>query len=217
MTIVSRLASDLSRLGRESDMLDTIVTMMGDELLDAPATNGMSRRAVVAGLADSGFSLAAAVESALGESALGNPAVGTAPDDVRARFRESGRVFAAAADRLDQLADDVVLDHGGVHLRRDDVVPQRIAEVVLANNVISRVWTLDEADPDSVLNALDAMVRRLESLDDTPSLTLVTLEGDRWQLSGGGPEASGTREYLAQWLAHGTDEDGRLPSVPAWS
>ncbi|MGV9711148.1 hypothetical protein ACWDTI_10850 [Gordonia sp. NPDC003424] len=213
MTTVSRLASDLSRLGRESDMLDTIVTMMGDDLLDAPSADGRPRREVISTLAEGGFALAAAVESAVG-SPVGE---GSATEDVRARFRESNRAFARAAERVDELSDDAVVEHAGLTLRRDDVVPQRIAEVVLANNVISRVWTLDEADPDSVLNALDAMVRRLESLDDAPSLTLATLEGDEWQLHGGGQRVDGTREYLAQWLAHGTDDEGRLPRVPAWS
>ncbi|MFW0794572.1 hypothetical protein AAFP30_12240 [Gordonia sp. CPCC 205515] len=211
MTTISRLASDLSRLGRESDMLDTIVTMMGDDLLDAPSTDGRSRREVVATLADSGFALAAAVDAAAGNT----PTDTAVPDDARVRYRESNTVFAAAADRLDQLPDDAAVEHAGVALQRDDVVGQRIAEVVLANNVISRVWTLDEADPDSVLNALDAMVRRLESRDDAPSLTLATLEGDRWELHGGGQEVSGTREHLAQWLAHGEADD--LPAVPAWS
>lgn len=120
------------------------------------------------------------------------------------------------------MPDDTVISYEGVRLRRDDLVPQRIAEVVLANNVISSVWTLDEADPDSVRNAIDAMVRRLDTLDDVPSLTLRTMEGDEWRIHGGGQAVSGTREFLAHWLAageaDGADRAGQdVPRVPPWS
>ena len=197
MTKITKLSSELSRLGRESEMLDTIVTMMGDERLDGLAATGVARREVISRLAADGVDLAQAVWTALGRT--DTAAVGEDPgtDDVRQRLRDSHRAFNAAAEHLPELGDDAVIEHSGLALRPEDVVPHRIAEVVLANGAVSSTWTLDEADPDSLRDALDAMVRRLESRDDVPSLTLATLEGDEWRLHGGGDRVFGTREALA--------------------
>ncbi|GAA1480662.1 hypothetical protein GCM10009624_11020 [Gordonia sinesedis] len=220
MTTTSTLASDLARLGRETDMLDTIATMMGAERLAAATADGTPRRDVLARLADDGLALTGAVRSALSGPGAptcvdSDPTAHPDATDVPARFRESARAFADVAVRLDELGPDTVVDYRGLALHPDEVVPQRIAEVVLANDAISSVWSLDEADPDSVRNALDAMVRRLDGRDDVPALTLVTVEGDQWLLSGGGRRIEGTRESLARWLATGdTDAVGSVPGLP---
>ncbi|HEY5854506.1 MAG TPA: hypothetical protein VIW24_10775 [Aldersonia sp.] len=220
MTKITRLSSELSRLGRESEMLDTIVTMMGDERLDAPAASGTARREVVARLAADGVELAQAVWTALGRTDTAAVAENPGTDDVGQRLRDSHRVFCAAAEHLPELGDDAVIEHSGLALRPVDVVSHRIAEVVLANGDVSSTWTLDEADPDSVRDALDAMVRRLEGRHDVPSLTLATLEGDEWRLHGGGERVFGTRESLAGWLARGDADDidaTDLPRLPQWA
>ncbi|AFA73507.1 hypothetical protein GPOL_c24780 [Gordonia polyisoprenivorans VH2] len=222
MTTITRLPSDLSRLGREFDMLDTIVTMMGDERFEASADNGLPRREVIARLAHSGVELSAAVWAALdsprtaaqpGTHATG---AGESPDEVRRRLRESQRVFLDAATHLEECSPDAVINCRGVDLRPRDVVPQRIADIVLANDAVSSVWTLDEADPDSVLDALDAMVRRLEICADVAPLTITTIEGDEWTVHGGGALVHGTREFVASWLARGADDEGSLPRVRRW-
>uniref|UniRef100_UPI003D91EC81 hypothetical protein n=1 Tax=Gordonia sp. B7-2 TaxID=3420932 RepID=UPI003D91EC81 len=215
-TRITRLSSDLSRLGRESEMLDAIVSMMSAERLAAPTAAGTPRSEVIGRLADDGFALAAAVRSALGDS---SPGEGSVSDDVCARFREAHRAFSDAAAGLGSAAPDTVVAYADLDLAPGEVVPQRIAEVVLAHDALDSVWTIDEADPDSVLDALDAMVRRLERSDDIPPITLATLEGDRWELSGGGQRIYGTRESLAQWLARGVDGvviEGEDPQLPRW-
>src|SRR5699024_10125815 len=65
----------------------------------------------------------------------------------------------------------------------------------------------EEADPDSVLDALDAMLRRLNQVGMAPELTLETEEGDRWLLSGGGSRVYGDRENLALRLSRGEEGD----------
>lgn len=221
MTKITKLSSELSRLGRESEMLDTIVTMMGDERLDGLAATGVARREVIARLAADGVDLAQAVWTALGRTDTAAVGEGSGADDVRLRLRDSHRAFNAAAEHLPELGDDAVIEHSELALRPEDVVPHRIAEVVLANGAVSSTWTLDEADPDSLRDALDAMVRRLESRDDVPSLTLATLEGDEWQLHGGGERVFSTREALAGWLFGGEpvdiDATSDLPRLPQWA
>ena len=213
MAKILRLPSDLARLERESDMLDTIVTMMGAERLDGLSNNGVRRRDVVDQLAGSGLELATAVGRALGDDATVD---GEVPDDTVHRYRTSVTAFAAVAERLDELDETTTIEHHGHSLRPAEVVPQRIAEVILANDTISSIWTLDEADPDSVLDALDAMVRRLQARDDVPAQTITTLEGDEWLVHGGGDKVYGTREFVAAWLAHG-DSTGELQRVPQWT
>ncbi|GAB3993267.1 hypothetical protein [Nocardioides marmoraquaticus] len=211
----SMLPSTLSRLGRETDMLDTVISMMGDERLDADTAHGTPRREVVGQLADKGVALADAMYAALDQPA---PDRGPNDGDERARFRASHRAFVEAAKQLGDLGPDAVVTYAGMDLRPHQVVPQRVAEVVLANEAVSSLWSLDEADPDSVRDALDALVRRLDFTDGVPGLTLTTVEGDDWTVHGGGRNVHGTRELLAGWLAYGEGADGmELPELPRWS
>lgn len=213
MSQMTLLPSTLSRLGRESEMLETIITMMGDERFALDTAHGTPRRDVIARLATRGTDLTTAVAVALGEE----PPVAAPDADPRVTFRESHQAFVAVAARLDDLDTDTAISYDGMTLFPGDVVPQRIAEVVLANAAVSSLWSLDEADPDSVRDALDALVRRLEFLDDIPPLTLTTREGDEWSVHGGGEKIHGTREFLAGWLAYGDNETERdLPEVPRW-
>lgn len=220
MTQMTKLSSELSRLGRETEMLNTIVTMMGDERLDGLAANGTARREVISRLAADGVDLAQAIWTALGRTDTEAVARDSEPDDVAQRLRDSHRIFCSAAEHLPELDEDAVIEHSGLALKPVDVVAHHIAEVVLANGTVSSTWTLEEADPDSLRDALDAMVRRLESRDDVPPLTLATLEGDEWRLHGGGERVFGTRESMAGWLAHGEVEDldaTDLPRLPQWA
>ena len=47
MTRIARLASDLGRLVRESEMLETVITMMSDDRLAGPAADGTPRVEVI--------------------------------------------------------------------------------------------------------------------------------------------------------------------------
>lgn len=211
------LPSQLSRLQRESDMLDTIISMMGDERLDSDNAHGTRRRTVVAGVARRGFELASAVDAAAGVTATDRPLRSLADGEERQDFRASHRAVVLAARELPGLPDETEIEYDGLSLRVADVVPQRIAEVVLANEAVSSLWSLDEADPDSVGDALDALVRRLQSMDDIPGLTLSSMEGDTWTVGDGNRAVHGTREFLAGWLAFNEGIEKRdLPELPRW-
>lgn len=208
MNRIERLYSDISRLGRETEMLDAVVIMLSDELMQSKAANGRTQYEIIVRLINIGFSLTDVVNHATGHSPNYQRPEITEPSQVSKAFRDSHQQLVAAAALLTSLPEDAQLKHGDVNLRPGEVIPQRIAEVVLTHEDLLSAWSIEEADPDSVLDAVDAMLRRLDAINQTPPLTIETEEGDKWLLSGGGPRVYGDREDLALWLSRG--EEGNL-------
>ena len=66
---------------------------------------------------------------------------------------------------------------GGRELPATSIVALRIAEVVVHHHDLDTAWTIEEADPDSRLNAIEAVVRALRAKGG-PGMTLVTEERD---------------------------------------
>lgn len=99
------------------------------------------------------------------------------------------------------------------------LVALRIAEVVVHHGDLDTAWTVEEADPDSLLNALEAAVRTMRA-KGAPGMTLVTEERDEWVVGDGALRVESDREGLLEWLARGETEnveaDGPLPALPSW-
>ncbi len=217
MERIQQLYSDLSRLGRETEMMDTVIHMLADDLMEATVADGNTRQTVLSRVVDGGFELAELIADRLGLPWAA--AWESEPeDDIRSRYRRAHLAFFAAAAHLTSLPEDTVLDYRGLQLRPGEVVPQRVAEVVLSHDALGTAWSIEEADPDSVLDALEALIRRLGSTNTVPALVLETEEGDRWDIGTGGQHISGDREEFVQWMAWG---DGRalssssaLPELP---
>jgi maleylpyruvate isomerase len=95
-------------------------------------------------------------------------------------------------------------------------VALRIAEVVVHHHDLDTAWTIEEADPDSVLNALEAAVRAMRA-KGAPGMTLVTGERDEWVIGDGALRVSSDREGLLEWLARGVADTLKLtaPFRPA--
>lgn len=222
MNRIERLYSDLSRLGRETEMMDTVIRMLTDDLMEDTAADGQSRYDVLRRVVDGGFDLAALISSELNlpEAVAGRDE----EQDIRVQFRTSHIAFTAAAAHLTSLPEDAQLHYRGLTLAPGDVVPQRIAEVVLTHDSLGTAWSIEEADPDSMLDALEALMRRVTSRSDVPALLLETEEGDSWAVGQQGQRVFGDRETMVQWLAWGEgaelESDAPLPSLPAlpqWS
>ena len=135
------------------------------------------------------------------------------------RLRESAAYFAEQAQRLSgDLAVEEVHLHGKV-IPATSIVALRIAEVVVHHHDLDTAWTIEEADPDSLLNALEAAVRTMRA-KGAPGMTLVTEERDEWVIGDGALRVESDREGLLEWLARGEDEnveaDGPLPVLPSW-
>ena len=218
MNRIEQLYSDLSRLGRETEMMDTVIRMLADDLMEATTAEGNSRQVVLSRVVEGGFDLAALLGDRLQLPHAAPDAEDAAEEDIRVRFRRSHLAFTAAAAHLTSLSPDVTIEYRGLQLNPGDVVPQRIGEIVLAHDALGTAWTIEEADPDSALDALEAMMRRMRNTEEVPALLLETQEGDRWEFGTNGQHVFGDRENLAQWLAWGIpgelESEAALPKLP---
>lgn len=232
MMNTTRLHSDLSRLGRESEMLLATVESLSDDELTAPSMcEGWTRADVIAHLAANGPALAKLIDwAATGQEqqlyasaearAAEISALAALPrEELVGRLRESVQLFAGQAQRLGgELAVDEVLLNGK-QIPATSIVALRIAEIVVHHHDLNTAWTVEEADPDSLLDALEAAVRAMRAKGG-PGMTLVTEERDQWVIGDGALRITSDREGMLEWLARGDTEnveaDGPLPSLPSW-
>lgn len=119
---------------------------------------------------------------------------------------------------------DETVDYRGRRLSPGELVGQRISEIVISHDSLGTAWTIAEADPDSALDALETLIRRLRIAEAAPSLIIETAEGDRWEIGEDGLVVTGDREDLVQWLAWGhpgeiesASELPVVPTLPRWT
>lgn len=232
MSEPTRLSSDLSRLQRETDSFLTTVESLSDEELAAPSLcGGWTRAHVVAHLASNGRALVRLVDWAVtGEEQrpYASPEARNREIDEFAalpreelvrRARESAAYFAEQSRRLGgELAVDEVHMHGK-RIPAPAVVALRNSEIVVHHHDLDTGWTLERAEPDSLLDALEAAVRTMRA-KDAPGMTLVSEEGDEWVVGDGTARVRADRAGLLAWLARGETRrvaaDGPLPVLPSW-
>ncbi|WP_432790594.1 hypothetical protein QYM46_01950 [Brevibacterium sp. K11IcPPYGO002] len=222
MERIEQLYSDLARLGRETEMMDTVITMLADDLMEKTTADGHSRHVVLSRIVEGGFELSRLIEAALGLPTAAD-ADDDAVEDVRNGFRRCHLAFTAAAGHLSRMPAHETVDYRGLHLSPGEVVGQRIGEIVIAHDSLGTAWTIEEADPDSALDALETLIRRLRIAEAAPGLIIETTEGDRWEIGEDGQVVTGDREDLVQWLAWGhpgeiesASELPVLPTLPRW-
>ncbi|KRE72776.1 maleylpyruvate isomerase family mycothiol-dependent enzyme [Arthrobacter sp. Soil762] len=228
----ARLHSDLSRLGRETDMFMATVESLSDDEMAAPSLcRDWTRADVIAHIASNGKALVKLIDWATS----GEEQELYASQEARAReiaelaslprqellgkVRQSSTYFAEQALRLGgEITVEEVRLHGK-QIPATSIVALRIAEVVVHHHDLDTAWTIEEADPDSVLNALEAAVRTMRA-QGAPGMTLVTEERDEWVIGDGALRVSSDREGLLEWLARGVTDnveaDGPLPVLPSW-
>ncbi|MCF3141413.1 MULTISPECIES: hypothetical protein [Micrococcaceae] len=84
---------------------------------------------------------------------------------------------------------------------------------------LDTAWTIEEADPDSLLNAIEAVVRTMRA-KGAPGMTLLTEERDEWVVGDGALRIESDREGLLKWLARGDagfiEAEGPVPVLPRW-
>jgi maleylpyruvate isomerase len=228
----ARLHSDLSRLGRETDMLLATVASLSDAEFSAPSLcKGWSRADVVAHLASNGRALVKLVDWAadgLDQQLYASPeartqeiaALAALPrEDLLAELRNSAEYFAEQAKRLSGELVVEEMDLHGKQIPATGIVALRVAEVIVHHHDLDTTWTIEEADPDSLLDALEAAVRTMRA-KGTPGMTLVTEERDEWVIGDGSLHVASDREGLLGWLARGEtgniEADGPLPALPPW-
>jgi maleylpyruvate isomerase len=232
MITPARLHSDQSRLDRETTMFLATVESLNEAELAAPSLcEGWSRADVVAHVASNARALVRMIDWAVTgqEQQIYASPEARAEDIARlaalprteliAEARDSARYFAEQSERLtgDIVADEVRI--GKMPVPATSLVAVRIAEVVVHHGDLDTAWTIEEADPDSLLNAVEAAVRAMR-VRNAPGMTLVTEERDEWVIGDGALKVDSDREGLLAWLARGETEgveaDGPLPALPAW-
>ena len=228
----ARLHSDQSRLERETAMLLATVESLSEDELAAPSLcEGWSRADVVAHLASNARALVRMVDWAVTgeEQAVYASPEARAEDIARiaamprkeliAELVEASRYFAEQSERLtgEIRAEEVRI--GAMPIPATSLIAVRTSEVVVHHADLGTAWTIEEADPDSLLNAVEAAVRAMR-VRNAPGLTLVTEERDEWVIGDGALRVASDREGLLAWLARGetagVEADGPLPELPAW-
>ncbi|MCG7432950.1 maleylpyruvate isomerase family mycothiol-dependent enzyme [Kocuria indica] len=228
----ARLNSDLSRLRRETDMfLATVESLSDEEMVGPTLCEGWDRAHVIAHLASSARALVKLIDWAT----TGEPQqpyesheareqeidelAALPKDELIETFKQNAQFFAEQCERL---TGDIVteeLDLHGKPVPATSVPAVRIAEVVVHHHDLDTTWTVEEADPDSLLNAVEAAVRTMRA-KGAPGMTLRTEERDEWIIGDGGQLITSDREGMLRWLARGDDEfvesEGALPELPAW-
>jgi maleylpyruvate isomerase len=228
----ARLHSDLSRLGRETDMFLATVSSLSHEELAAPSLcEGWTRAHVIAHVASSGRALVGLIDWATsGEErqlyaspearAEAIAALAALPrEELLAEVRDSAAAFAGEAQRLTGELAIPEVKVGGRELPATSIVALRIAEVAVHHHDLETAWTIEEADPDSLLNAIEAVVRAIQA-KGAPGMTLVTEERDHWIIGNGALHIESDREGLLKWLARGDaahiEAEGPVPALPSW-
>ena len=228
----ARLRSDLSRLGRESEMLTaTVKSLAADEFAAPSLCEGWTRSHVVAHLISNSDALIRLINNAVtgstdpmyaSKEARGEEIeqIAALPrEELVARLDASIANFAQQAERLsgELAAEEVTLVARTIP--STSIVAVRISEVVMHHHDLDTAWTIEEADPDSLLNAVEAAVRAMRA-KDAPGLTLVTEERDEWVIGDGAQRVESDREGLLLWLARGdaqhVESEQPLPVLPAW-
>lgn len=232
MINTARLHSDLSRLSRETAMMSTTIeTLSTEEMAAASLCEGWSRAHVIAHLASNGRTLVKLIDWATsGEpqelyasrearDAEINELAALPREELVKKFQNAAAYFAEQCERLSgDLAVEEVDLHGKI-IPATSIVALRIAEVVIHHHDLDTAWTIEEADPDSQEDAVEAAVRTMR-VKNAPGMTLVTEEGDEWVIGDGELKVRSDREGLIEWLARGQarriEADGPIPVLPAW-
>lgn len=230
----ARMQSVLSRLERESEQyLSTVESFHDDEFPHPSLCDGWTRADVVAHVAVLCRRLVRLIDwaqtgteakpydSPEERAALIADVAALPPAELRTEARAAVQFFLGNAQRLSgQLATDEIAI-GPKTFAPHELPSVLVAEIVLHHADLDTQWEIEEADPDSVLDALEAAVRTMK-VKDGPGMTIVTDERDEWVIGDGALRVEGDREGMLAWLARGDSShiylpDGvEAPQLPTW-
>jgi maleylpyruvate isomerase len=98
---------------------------------------------------------------------------------------------------------------------------RRTTELVIHHDDLDTTWEWHEADTDSILDAIEVCVGRLQANSDSPGLRIIAGEGDEWTVGDGSYRIEGYYDELLPFLARaqveeGLQYEGELPKLPPW-
>lgn len=231
MTSASLISAGLNRLERETGMLlATVDSLSAAEMAGPSRFEGWTLGHVVTHLARNADALCNLVDWAVSGDEM--PAYSSPEErdraveegarrphtEIKRDLAEASARFAAKVGLLrgPLSAEEVAILGHPVQAR--SLVALREYEVVIHHYDLGTVWTLDEADPDAQLAALETAVGLLADRDDVPGIDIETVERDSLRLGDGGVKVSGPRAGVLAWLIRGVSDevrcDGELPRLP---
>ncbi len=136
-----------------------------------------------------------------------------------ADLRETAAALAGDFPRLlGDLAAPEVEMRGGFVVGSHTLPFLRLREVVLHHVDLDAGYTLADVDASVLVRLIDDAVGRLRLSHRAPSVTLVTDEGETWQVGEGEVEVTGPRHGVLLWLARriatGVTSPQELPELP---
>ncbi|MFZ0161218.1 MAG: maleylpyruvate isomerase family mycothiol-dependent enzyme [Kineosporiaceae bacterium] len=241
MTIPNRsartLPADLARLDREtSRLLATVEALTPEQLAGPSRCEGWSRAHVVAHLAGNADALGnligwavTGVEQAMYVSVQArNDAI-----DAGARL-DAGELKALLGDAVRRFRDGAARLTGPLKapevalrdwpLNAYALLVPRITEVIVHHGDLDAGWTLADAGPDALDDAIAMALYRLDAAGESSApgagLRLSTGDGAAWRTGDGTTSVHGPRHCLVAWLARGEPEgltfSGARPELPSW-
>jgi maleylpyruvate isomerase len=135
--------------------------------------------------------------------------------------RESAARFASAAPGLAGPPERAEVEmRTGRKVLGGQLPTLRLLEVVFHHVDLDAGYTFADADPGFVRRAIGQAVRRFQTSDQAPALSLRGDAGDEWTTGDGSQEVTGTNAALLLWLARGdgggVSSENPLPALPAW-
>jgi maleylpyruvate isomerase len=229
------LASDISRMRRESNMMMATVTSLADDELRKPTKcEGWTRAHVIAHLArDADAMTNLATWAVTGQETPAYESREQRDADIHATAERPAAELTAALEHANaRLLEAFQTLKDGI---RVETLPtlfsgeinalslpaRRTTELIVHHDDLNTTWEWHEADPDAILDAIEVCVLRLQANPDSPGLRIIAGEGEGWIVGDGSHRIEGYYEDLLPFLAREQVEEGllyegELPKLPAW-
>jgi maleylpyruvate isomerase len=232
---IRSLTSDIGAMQRESGMaMATIASLTDEELTTPTRCQGWTRAHVIAHLALDAAALAnLATWAATGQETPDyeslekrNAAIDTAAAQSAAELTTAlGRANARLLEAFQALKNGVKVNTVPTLISGEidvfSLPAQRTTELIVHHNDLDTTWEWHEADPDALVDAIEACVHRLQANPDAPGLRILAREGEEWTVGNGSSRIEGYYETLLPFLARaqveeGLRHEGELPNLPPW-
>lgn len=229
------LASDIGRMQRESGMvMATVASLADDEIIKPSKCEGWTRAHVITHLArgaDAMRNLATWAVTGVETPAYESREQRDADIEVGAKrsaielVADLERANARLLDAFQALKEGVRVDtlptlFSG-EINAFSLPARRTTELIVHHDDLDTTWEWHEADTDSILDAIEVCVRRLQVNPDSPGLRIIAGEGDEWTVGDGSYRIEGYYDELLPFLARqqveeGLQYKGELPKLPPW-
>jgi maleylpyruvate isomerase len=234
MTATSHLSDNLALLAGETSLLERTATALDDQTIrEASLCEGWTRADVLSHIARNADGLGNLVSWATTGTPVAMYASAQARDadiaagsarsaqEIITDLTESAARFASAASGLAGPPERSEVEmRGGRTVLGGQLPTLRLLEVVIHHVDLDAGYTFADADPGFVRRAIANAVRRMETRDQVPAVSMHGDNGDAWTIGAGTQEVAGTNAGILLWLARGdgagiSSEDA-LPALPAW-